>query len=194
MFHRRQKSTGPGGQVRMLEVPDQVEAVPLRDAARDVGVGGEVGVDLDRKREHARPQHEEVRRSCSANTLFAITPTLSAMTSFLKKPHTISTVASRAAAAENRRSPLDLRQQVGRAHDRTGHQVREERDERRDVDEPRPRRRVAAIHVDRVAHRLEGVERDAGRQRQRASAIGGMFQPSAAPAAATLSTKKSKYL
>ena len=33
--------------------------------------------------------------------MFAITPTLSAMTSFLKKPQTIRTVASRAAAGEN---------------------------------------------------------------------------------------------
>ena len=59
----------------------------------------------------------------------------------------------------------DLRQQRGRPHDRAGDQVREERDERRELHEVARRRDLAAIDVDDVAHRLERVERDADRQR-----------------------------
>ena len=42
--------------------------------------------------------------------------------------------------------------------------MREERDERRELDEVARRLDVAAIDVDDVAHRLERVERDADRQ------------------------------
>ena len=100
----------------------------------------------------------------SAKTLLAMTPTLSAMTSFLKKPQQIRTKPLRAFSAENAPRRLDLRQQERGALDRAGHQVREERDEHGDVEQAAPRAQLAAIDVDRVAHRLEGVERDADRQ------------------------------
>ena len=56
--------------------------------------------------------------------------------------------------------------QRGVADDRAGHQVGKERLEAHVVGEAPHRPRVAAVHVDGVAHRLERVERDADRQHQ----------------------------
>ena len=53
---------GAARQVRMVEIDHQLEAEPARRAARDIAVGREVRVDLDREREDARPQDLEGRR------------------------------------------------------------------------------------------------------------------------------------
>ena len=164
MFQRRQKSPGPVARYGLLEVLDQVEAEPLRHAARDVGVGRKVGVDLDRKREHAGPQHEELGLRQGEHLVRDHADVVGDHELLEEAPHD----QHRRVARGRRREPplaLELRQQVGGPHDRAGHQVRKERDEGRDVDKPRPGRRVPAIDVDGVAHRLEGVERDADRQR-----------------------------
>ena len=57
-----------------------------------------------------------------------------------------------------------LGQQVGGAHDRARDEVGEEADEEREVPEVVGGRGVSAVDVDRVAHRLEGVEADPGRE------------------------------
>ena len=58
----------------------------------------------------------------------------------------------------------ELRHEFGRAHDRAGDQVREEGHEQRVVEEARGRGGAAQVHVQRVGHGGEGVERDADRQ------------------------------
>ena len=59
---------------------------------------------------------------------------------------------------------LELGQELAGADDRTGHEVREERDVDREVEEVH-RLDLAPVDVDDVAHRLEREERDADRQR-----------------------------
>ena len=124
-----------------------------------------------------------------------MTPTLSAMTSFLKKPQQIRTKP--AARLLRREAPrrLDLRQQERRALDRAGHEVRKERDEDGDVEQAAPRAQLAAVDVDRVAHRLERVERDPDRQQDAQRRLARRQIPAEARTPrATLSTKKLKYL
>ena len=53
---------------------------------------------------------------------------------------------------------------VGIAHDRSGDQVREQRDERRVLEHPLGGFHLLPVDVDRVRHRVEGVEGDADRQ------------------------------
>ena len=72
--------------------------------------------------------------------------------------------------------------------------LREERDERADVDEAPAGRRPPPVHVDDVAERLERVERDARPAARRPGPAAAPATRPAASAAATLSTKKLKYL
>jgi hypothetical protein len=57
-----------------------------------------------------------------------------------------------------------LRQELRRADDRPGDEVREERDVHREVEQARGPQ-LLPVDVDDVAHRLEREERDADRQR-----------------------------
>src|SRR5205823_5755309 len=56
---------------------------------------------------------------------------------------------------------LKLRQEIARALDRPGDELREEGDESEEADKVALRLDVAPVGVDGVAHRLERVERDA---------------------------------
>ena len=58
----------------------------------------------------------------------------------------------------------DLRQEPARPHDRPRDELREERDEGGEGQEIALGRDALPVHVDRVAHALKRVERDAGRQ------------------------------
>jgi hypothetical protein len=58
----------------------------------------------------------------------------------------------------------ELRNQVSRADDGTRHELREERHEETEVEQRRRGPRPPQIHIQRIRHRLEGVERDADRQ------------------------------
>ena len=194
MFQRRQKSVGLRARYGMVEVLRQLEPEPARRAARDVGVGREVRVDLDREREDAGPEDVERRIATARRPCWRSTPTLSAMTSFLKKPQQIRTKPLARLLGREAARRLDLRQQERRALNRAGDEVREERDEHGDVEQAAARAQLAAIDVDGVAHRLERVERDADRQEdaQRRLVHGRARTPPAR--AATFSTKKLKYL
>lgn len=60
----------------------------------------------------------------------------------------------------------ELAQQVARPLDRTRHQLRKERHEERKDAQVLLRLDPAVVHVDRVAHRLEGIEGDTHGQQQ----------------------------
>ena len=61
-----------------------------------------------------------------------------------------------------------------------GDQVREERHEQRVVEEVARRRGAAQVHVERVGHRREGIERDADRQHDVRAPAAGSATPNAA--------------
>ena len=63
-----------------------------------------------------------------------------------------------------RRGSVELRDKLGRAHDRPGDQVREEGHEQGVVEEAPGRLRAAQVDVERVGQRGERVEPDSDRQ------------------------------
>ena len=85
-----------------------------------------------------------------------------------------------------------LREQLVGANDRSGHEVREEALEDRDVAEGGGRR-VAAVHVHHVRDRLEGEERDADRQHDLEQGSGAP-SPTPSSASSVEATKNSRYL
>ena len=164
MCHSRQNCCGEIDEVREQEIDVQLDAHQLRDPARDVRVAGEVAVDLKRERidgdEHVEAagrrrgtehRRHQIRQVVGDEHLLERAPG--------DEPEPFDNLLARDAPR-----PLDLRQQLARAQDRPGDQVRKERDEQREVEKPRCRRDLSAIHVDHVADRHERVERDADRQ------------------------------
>jgi len=61
-------------------------------------------------------------------------------------------------------SILELLREERKLQDRSRDEVREHRDEAGKIDEVRHRFRLAAVNIDRVAQRLEGVEADSERE------------------------------
>lgn len=142
----------------------QPEAEQLRGAARDVRVAGEVAVNLHRKCEHAEQRPRAVqRRVCGERVVCK-------QRAVVADKHLFEQAEEQqpSAALECRGIPFTrrgkLRHHLVRALDRPGNELREEREKRREEREVRDGFCLPAIHVDRVAHRLESVERDAHRQ------------------------------
>ena len=147
----------------MIEVLGQLEAEPPGRAAREVGVGGEIGVDLDREREHAGPEQRE-RRIGEREGLVGDDADVVGDHQLLEEaPADQPEAAARMLDGEHP-PPFDLGQQERGALNRPGDQVRKERDERRQVEQVAAGAQLSLVDVDRVAHRLERVEGNADRQ------------------------------
>ena len=156
-------------EVRRVEVLHQVEAEDLRRADRDHRVAAEVAVDLQRKRQRRQQQrhaaegrvvvpdgvHED-RSPVGDDHLQEESPDHQdgALGHAFRVPQLLFV------------SVLYLGQQVFRTLDGSRHELREERHEQRVAQQVLLRLRVAAVHVDDVAQRLERVERDADGQQQ----------------------------
>jgi hypothetical protein len=83
----------------------------------------------------------------------------------VEQPHGDQHQAATVGLPRERPERLELRQQHGRTDDRTGNEVREERDAREKPERVLTPVQRPAIDVDRVAHALERVERDSDRKR-----------------------------
>ncbi len=151
--------------VRRVEVLRELEAEQQRDADRDVRVAAEVGEDLHGVRVDA-DQHLERRvavRRCK-DLVHDVSRQVIRDHHLQKEPRDDEHERARRVHLAWIAWRLELRQQLARAHDRAGDQVREERLEDR---ETRKRRghELAPIGVDDVRDRHEREERDADRKR-----------------------------
>ena len=153
----------PARQVRVVEVDHQLEAEPSRRAARDVAVGREVRVDLDREGEDARPQDLEGRRLEREDLVGDQADVVGNHQLLEEAPRHQPQTRARGVGREVPRA-FHLRQQRRGPFDRAGHQLREEGDVGRHVQQAGAGAQRAAIDVDGVAQRLEREKRDADRQ------------------------------
>ena len=156
-------------QIRRVEVLHQVEAEDLRRADRDHGIAAEVAVDLQRKGQRRQQQrhtaecgvivpdcvHED-RRPVGDDHLQEEAPDHQdgAPGHPLRVPQFLFV------------GVLHLGQQIFRALDGSRHELGEEGHEQRVAQQIALGLRVAAVHVDDVAQRLERVERNADGQQQ----------------------------
>src|SRR5204863_7147617 len=120
----------------------------------------EVGVDLDGEGEDAGPQDLE-RRIAQREHLVGDDADVVGNHELLEKAPQHQIEAALGALDREAPCPFHLRQQIRRALDRAGDEMGKERDEHGDVEQAAPRAQLAAEHVNRVAHRLERVERNA---------------------------------
>ena len=156
------------GRVRGVEVLREPEPEQERDPDRDVRVAEEVGVDLHRVRVDADEHLERRVLVGGAEDL------VDDVRGQVVRDHDLH---EQARADEEERAGrvdvarvarrLELRDELARAHDRPGDEMREEREVGGEL---RKRRRleVAPVDVDDVADRHEREERDADRKHDRA--------------------------
>src|SRR6266508_5782239 len=112
-------------EIWMVEILRELEAEPARRAAGDVSVRREVCVDLNGKREHAGPQNLE-RGIAQREDLVRDYADVVGDDELLEEPPHHQGEAARGLVEGEAPLPLDLRQQVRRALDRPGHEMREE--------------------------------------------------------------------
>ena len=180
-------------EIRMVEVLGQLEPEPARRAARDVGVGGEVRVDLDREGEHAGPEDVE-RRIRQREDLVGDHADVVGDDELLEEaPADQDEAAARLLGREAARR-LDLRQQERRALNRA---------RRRGAGRTRRTRRDRAGCGGRAARRdrRRSCSSSPGTCRTRCRPAGGCAASGSwtasadvASTPATFSTKKLKYL
>ena len=153
------------GLVGAVEVLGQLEAEELGRAARDVGVAAEVAVDLERE---AVERDDDLGRAERGGVVEHAVDQVHAHEvredDLLRHAHRDQEERVPDPLAGQPRRPVDLRQELGRAHDRAGDELREEGDVEAEADEAAARLEPPAVDVDRVAERLERVEADADGQ------------------------------
>ena len=150
------------GQIRRIEVLQELEAQHAPEPHRHVGVAAEVEVDLEGIRQHADPGVESTRVRGIEHGVRDV-PAGVCQQDFLGEAENEKGDA-RGEALESVLAEGQLCGEGLVANDRPGHQVGEQGHERREIGEGLGGRRVAAIKVNDVGQRVEGVERDADGQ------------------------------
>ena len=151
------------GEVGRREVLHQREAEQARDAARHLRVAPEIAVELEGEGVDAPQQRPgrglpRCREDGIGDGREQVGGTLQ-QPAHGEERHAVLHVAHAQVA---RRS--DRAEQALRTFDRPRHQLREEAHVGGELGEGAPRRKVPAVHLDRVGHGLEGVEGDADRE------------------------------
>ncbi len=151
--------------IGLIEILRKAIAEQRRDADRDVGVGAEIGVDLDRVGVDRDDQIEarELRRVGEDGIDEAHREIVGDHHLLEQAAEDQQHVLAEGEIAGSRRRS-ELRQELVRAHDRPGDEMREETDVEHDVERRARGRQAPAIDVDDVGNRVKGQERDRHRQ------------------------------
>lgn len=153
------------GLIRRVEVLRQVEAHEQRDADSDVGVAGEVRINLHRVGEQGEEVLEagEEHRALE-HAVDEVDGEVVGKDDLLEQ--TVQDPEHRYAklpAGEEERT-IELRHELRSADDRSGYELREERDVEAEVEDVFHRLNLAAVDIHGVGDNLEDIERYAHRQ------------------------------
>src|SRR6185369_242810 len=151
--------------IGQIEIDHDVEAQQFGAASGNVGVAGEIAINLKRESDRAEDDHRAAGIRVTVNH-FDQRREVIGQHDFLKhspqtKPKTF--LQHRAGDFQRR---LELRQQMPRAFDGSGDQLRKKRDEGEEVHQIARGFDLAAIDIDRVTHALECIERNSDGQNE----------------------------
>ena len=148
----------------MVEVGQKLKAQHAPQAHRHVGVAGEVEVDLEGEGHHAQPGPSH-RQIAGGHGLIAVPQHAHVVGNQDLLPQTDHKHLHAGAELINGGIPLvDLVAQVFVLDNGTGNELGEQGDKGAEVDDVALGPGIAPVHVDGVAHGLEGVEGDADGQ------------------------------
>ena len=150
------------GAVRRIEILGEDEAEHQPQADCHVGVTAEIEVDLKRIGHGAGPRIKRADRACAKRHVRYFAARIREQDLFREPEHEERDAPRELVAGQG--SIFHLLREKGKFQDRSGDQVRRHGDETREVDEVGHRFRFTAVDIDRVAHRLEGVEADPERE------------------------------
>ena len=147
------------------EIRHEFDAHRARHAARHLAVAGEVEVDLAAEAEHG--EDDGPRRGRAGVIEDGIDQAGEHVAQRLAQKAAREQERSGSDAGRRRRGrPQELRQEVLRALDGAGHELRKIGDEGGELDQASRGLDPAAVDVDRVRHGLEDVERDPHREHE----------------------------
>ena len=163
----------PDRGVGKAEVVLQVEPEAQRGADRADRVAGEIEKDLARESHHARPGIErDERPTIGEDSVGRAGEERVGEHDLFEKPECHQEQAPEETALLRFGRRLELREKIARAHDRAGDELREERNREHEIAQRARRLQHAAINIERVGERMEGVERDADRAERDRDAAG----------------------
>ena len=148
-------------EIRHVEVPHQPDAEQLGRADGNVAVAREVAVNLEGEEDGGKEQRASGLLRVGRKHLVDIDSTIVGHHDILEQAPQYLSHAINSGVVVELALLEELRQEVGRPFDGSGHQLREERDEGEEGDDVLRRLNLATIHVDAVTEGLESVERDA---------------------------------
>ena len=152
-----------GGDVGIIEVLEELKAEHIAQTASHIGVAGEVEVDLEGVRQNTHPGSEHAVFVGIAEHRGGQRAHLVGDEHLLAQAHA-EQLDALGKAVERLAAVVELIGYVAVADDRSGDKLREQRHIGSETDKALGNRRVVAVYVDNIAHRLEGVEADTDRQ------------------------------
>lgn len=153
-------------EVGVVEVAHQSDAKQLGGAYRDVGIAGEVAVNLEGERDGGDEQlHAVIVGVVVPHPVDGYRAVVGQNHLFAESPKDLAHAVDGGSVVEGA-GLEELGQEVGGALDGAGYQLRKETDEGEEGYHVVGGFNLALVHVDGVAERLEGVERDADGEHQ----------------------------
>src|SRR5690606_446579 len=155
---------GAARQIRAAEILHELNAEQERNADGDVGVAGEVAIDLEGEEINADQQLHRRREGGDAEIAVDERREIVGDHQFLEEAPADQLQAEHKAVGIGAHPVPDLRQKRGRALDRPGEDLREISDVERDMAGALFLRQPPHIDVDEIARRRKGVEGIADRR------------------------------
>ena len=148
-------------EIRNVEVPHQLDSKEFGCTDGNIGIAGEVAVNLESEEDGGKQQGAPALRLIGRKHLVDVDGTVVGYDHFFEQSpqnlaHSIDTLFIYKSARLS-----ELRQQVRRPLDRARNELREETDESEEPDDIAGRFQLSTIDVNGIAERLEGVETDA---------------------------------
>ena len=149
----------------MIEVHRVLQPRPPGETSRDVGVSGEVEIDVDGVGGHDRPPEERCfGRKAAGERLVDVGHQIVRDDRLLEVSDRDQGETLPAAGFVSRRRNGELRKEHPRPDDRSCNQIGEEREVGQEPKRAATRRELLPIDVDQVGDGLEGIEADAQRK------------------------------
>ena len=154
------------GDIRVAEIFGKIKAENSPETDRHIGIAGKIKVDLQSIGENTDPRtYKRQRRKVFAEQFFSKRPCKIGKNRFFEKTDTKPHRAARR-FLDSTGALVDLFTDIAVTDNRAGNELREHRHIQKHFVKLRLHLHLAAVHVNNISKRLEGIKRNANRQRK----------------------------